>query len=167
MKFSPAITISLIKLDLSYCGLSTEVLAKFLENNFRLFSLQKLLLEHNYIKSDIFDKLLSDEIILENLNCLDLSYNDIGCEQYEENEFLIKFIKKYTNLKSIKLIITNFFNFWNLNLDNKEKDFKRLYTDLLNDLKVKNRAFKFVIEDNEKDYFMENRFSDLFEFKNH
>ena len=105
--------------------------------------------------------------MLENLNCLDLSYNDIGCEQYEENESLIKFIKKYTNLKSIKLIITTFFNFWNLNLDNKEKDFKRLYIDLLNDLKVKNRAFKIVIEDNEKDYYIEKCLSDLFEFKNH
>ena len=167
MKFSPAITISLIKLDLSYCGLSTEVLTKFLENNFGLFSLQKLLLEHNYIKSEIFDKLLSDEIILENLNCLDLSYNDIGCEKYEENESLIKFIKKYTNLKSIKLIITTFFNFWNLNLDNKEKDFKQLYIDLLNDLKVKNRAFKIVIEDNEKDSYIEKCLSGLFVFKNH
>ena len=54
LKFSPTTRISLIKLDLSYCGLSTDVIIKFLKNNFGLFSLKNLQLKYNNIKNDFF-----------------------------------------------------------------------------------------------------------------
>ena len=54
LRLSPAIKISLIKLDLSYCGLLTEEIINFLKNNFGLFSLQKLNLNYNNIKIDIY-----------------------------------------------------------------------------------------------------------------
>ncbi len=166
LRLSPAIKISLIKLDLSYCGLLTEEIINFLKNNFGLFSLQKLNLNYNNIKSDIFEKLLSDEILLENLNVLDLSHNEIDCKEYKENEFLVKCIRKYTNLKSIKLICSYFFSLWDLNIsiDYKDNGFRKLYTDLLTEFKKNNRTFKIIIEDKEKEIH-DKCFVDLFEIK--
>ena len=166
LRLSPAIKISLIKLDLSYCGLLTEEIINFLKNNFGLFSLQKLNLNYNNIKSDIFEKLLSDEILLENLNVLDLSHNEIDCKEYKENEFLVKCIRKYTNLKSIKLIHSYFFSLWDLNIsiDYKDNGFRKLYTDLLTEFKKNNRTFKIIIEDKEKEIH-DKCFVDLFEIK--
>ena len=169
LRLSPAIRISLIKIDLSYCGLLTEEIINFLKNNFGLFSLQKLNLNYNNIKSDIFEKLLSDEILLENLNVLDLSHNDIDCKEYKENEFLVKCIRKYTNLKAIKLLCSYFFGLWDLNIsiEYKETGFRKLYTDLLTEFKNNNRTFKIIIEDKEKEeiHNLEDCFVDLFEFK--
>ena len=168
LRLSPAIKISLIKLDLSYCGLLTEEIINFLKNNFGLFSLQKLNLNYNNIKSDIFEKLLSDEILLENLNVLDLSHNEIDCKEYKENEFLVKCIRKYTNLKSIKLIRSYFFSLWDINIsiDYKDSGFRKLYTDLLTEFKNNNRTFKIIIDDKEKEeHDIEDCFVDLFEIK--
>ena len=165
LKLSPALKISLLKIDLSYCGLCTDVLINFLKNNFGLFSLQKLKLDYNNIQCDIFEKLLYDDILLENLNVLDLNQNKINCEKYIENECLIKIIQKFTNLKCIKLVDSSFYNFWNLNIspDFPDKRFRTLYSDLLKYLKINKRKFKLVVEDEmclEKDFIV------LFEFKN-
>ena len=164
LKLSPAIKISLLKLDLSYCGLCTEVLINFLKNNFGLFSLQKLKLDYNNIQCDIFEKLLDDEILLENLNILDLNQNEINCEKYIENEFLIKVIQKFTNLKCIKLVDSGFYNFWNLNIssDFQDNGFRTLYSDLLKYLKENKRKLKLVVEN---DICLEKDFIVLFEFK--
>ena len=168
LRLSPSIKISLIKLDLSYCGLLTDEIINFLKNNFGLFSLQKLNLNYNKSKSNIFEKLLSDEIMLENLNVLDLSHNEIDCNEYEENEFLVKCIKKYTNLKSIKLIYSNFYGVWDLNIsiDNEYKGIRKLYINLLDEIKKNNRTFKIIIDDKEvEEHDIEDCFVDLFEIK--
>ena len=78
--------------------------------------------------------------MLENLNILELSHNEIDCKEYKENEFLVKFIRKYTNLKSIKLISSYFFGLWDINIsiEFKEAGFRKLYTDLLTEFKNNN-----------------------------
>ena len=168
LRLSPTIKISLIKLDLSFCGLSTDLIINFLKNNFGLFSLQKLKLDYNNIESDIFIKLLYDEILLENLNVLDLSENIIKVDKIEENEALLNLIKKYTNLKSIKLRNSYFFESWDyhVSLDSGDSEkYREIYTRLLKDLSAKNRIFKFIIDADKKDYYLEHEFKDLFYFK--
>ena len=168
LRLSPAIKISLIELDLSYCGLSTNVLINFLKNNFGLFSLQKLKLDYNNIQSDIFEKLLCDEILFENINVLDMSENTLNCDKIEENEALRKFVERYTNLKAIKLRNTFFFDLWDYHIsDDSEnhKDYRDIYIKLNKDLKEKKRIFKFIIEEAHKDRFIEKEFANLFSFK--
>lgn len=158
---SPAIKISLINLDLSYCGLSTNVLINFLKNNFGLFSLKKLKLDYNNILSDIFEKIISDEILLENLNVLDLSENEIQCKKYEENEFLKSFIQKYQNLEVIKLKNSLFYRMWNINLD--IKNIRELYNEIIDYIETNNRKFHFIVE--KKSEFLEKKYENLFIFK--
>jgi hypothetical protein len=168
LRISPAVKISLIKLDLSFCGLSTDVLINFLKNNFGLFSLQKLKLIYNNIQSDIFEKLLCDEILLDNINVLDISENTINCDKIEENEALRKFVERYTNLKTIKLRNTFFFGLWDYHISNdyeNHKEYRDIYSKLIKDLTEKKRIFKFIIEEAEKDRFLEKQFNNLFSFK--
>ena len=164
LKISTSIKITLIKLDLSFCGLTTDILVNFLKNNFGLFSLKNLKLKYNNIDSSLFGKLLSNEILLEQLNTLDLSENDIGCDKFEESVSLIEFIEKYQNLKQIILINSMFVNNWTdhiaPNMD-IEKKFNKLYSDLNDKLKLNNRDFIFI------DYewtFINKEFSHLFFF---
>ena len=163
LKLSPTIKISLIKLDLSYCGLRTNTIINFLKNNFGLFSLQKLNLCYNNIESDFFKQLLSDEIVLENINVLDLSENEISCQNYENHEFLVKFVLKYINLKSIKLLNTSFLKFWNFNISSEideEFKYKKLYKKLKENIITNKRTFKlFVFKGGN---FIEQEYSFLF-----
>ena len=167
LNISPSVKISLIKLDLSYCGFSTEVVINFLKNNYGLFSLKNLKLKYNNIQSDIFEKLLNDEISLENLKILDLSQNEIFCKKIEENDFLIQFIKKYTNLEILKLKNSYFYPNWIANVSpdyNKDPKFSRLYLGLLNYLKSGNREFRFITEiDNH--FYLEEKYRKIFDFK--
>ncbi len=167
LRLSPAIKISLIKLDLSFCGLSTDLVINFLKKNFGLFSLQKLKLDYNNIEGDIFIKLSYDEILLENLNIIDLSSNIIKVEKIEENEAFLNLTKKYTNLKSIVLRNTTFFESWDYHVssdcDDSEK-YREAYTNLLKDVSAKKRNFKLIIEEDKKDNYIEPEFKDLFDF---
>ena len=167
LKLSPSIKVSLIKLDLSFCGLQTDIVISFLKNNFGLFSLKNLNLKYNIIKSDIFQKILCDDIILENLNSFDLSQNIITCEKYNENESLVNFIKKHQNLEKLKLIESYFFKSWNMNITPEqdiEEKFKNLYKDLVKDLKINKRRFMFIIDEESWNY-VEQEFNSLFSFQ--
>ena len=114
LKLSTSISITLVKLDISFCGIYTDVIVKFFKNNPKLLSLRYLNLRYNNIKSDFFEKILSnEEIFLDNLNFIDLSENDIICNTIEKTEGLIKFIKKQYNFESLQLINTGFFTNWN------------------------------------------------------
>ena len=166
LKLSPSIKLALIKLDLSFCGLNTDVLINFLKQNYGLFSLKKLNLKYNNLESDIFKKMDCDEITLESLNIIDLSENTIECKTIEENENLIKFIVKNKNLEMIKLMSSNFFESWiNLFKQDNAKKLNNLYKDLKKYLKENNRRFMFVIDEDNSSTFNEGEFLDLFSFR--
>ena len=168
LKLSPSIKISLIKLDLSFCGLKTDSIIKFLKNNYGLFSLKVLNLKYNNIESNIFEEFVcDDEINLEKLTSLNLSENQINCQKYEENEYLIKFIEKFEKLEVIKLYFCAFFNLWNMNISpevNHDGKLRKLYEGFKDYLNKKNRKFVFQIDKN-KNCYIEKRFDGLFEFK--
>ena len=167
LKISPSIKVSLIKLDLSFCGLKTDIVINFLKNNFGMLSLKKLNLKYNNIESDIFQKILCDEIILENLFSFNLSQNLISCKEYEENNFLVNFIEKHQHLAKIKLIETNYFTNWNLNTSidfDSEGKYRNLYLKFMDNLKKNNRNFKFIIDKKHSDT-IEEIFKGLFSFK--
>ena len=162
LKLSPSMKISLIKLDLSFCGITTNVLIKFLKKNFGLFCLKNLKLKYNNIKSDIFEYILSDDILIGSLNIIDLSENQIQCKEYKENEYLVKFFEKYHNLKQIKLMNSEFIGNWNTNI---QKDaFKQLYKEFIEYLKKENRNVIFVI-DSDNWSRVEAEFEPLFSFR--
>ena len=167
LKLSPSIKISLIKLDLSFCGLTTDILINFLNNNIGLFSLKNLKLKYNNIESDIFEKFISNDILIENLNIIDLSENFIYCKSYEENCSLIKFIEKYQNLTQMKLMNSDFFNNWNANISidfDIEGKFRALYNKFAEKIHKDNRNFIFII-DSDNWSIIENEFQMLFEFR--
>ena len=103
LKISPMITISLVKLDLSYCGLSDQNVYNFLKNNYGLLNLKQLNLSNNFITIKIFNLLLKLEQYLEKLTSLDLSMNYINSLNIEDYGEIEKFIDKHSHLKKIKL----------------------------------------------------------------
>ena len=111
--------------------------------------------------------MLEDEIKLDNLNVIDLSHNEIQSKKVEEHSFLIKFIKKFSNLTKIKLKYSNFYEIWitntSTNYDNS-KQFSTLYVDLIKYLRQINRKFNFVVEQN--DTYLEDNYRELFTFRN-
>ena len=166
LKFSPTTRISLIKLDLSFCGLTTDIMINFLKNNFGLFSLKNLKLKYNNIKSDFFEKILIDQLFLNNLETLDLSYNEIPCKKVEEHTSLIKFIENNSNLSRIKLKNSSYYNNWILltspDYDNT-KQYTKLYIDLVIYLKKNYRKFIFVV-DNSSNVHLDEKYREIFTF---
>ena len=108
IKISPMIKISLIKLNLSNCGLNDNVVCNFLKNNFGLLNLKILNLSNNYITLKIFSLLLQLEIMLEKLNTLDLSMNFIESMNIDEYESIKNIVDKYKHLRKIKVQETSF-----------------------------------------------------------
>ena len=167
LNLSPSMKISLIKLDLSFCGITTKVLTNFLKNNYGLFSLKKLKLKYNNLDSKIFENLLSDQISLDKLNVIDLSENEIPCKEYDEAEGLVKFIEKYQNLEQVKFMNSCFIDRWTTaispDLDIGGK-FRKLYTGFKDNIKRDNRKFIFII-DSDNWNFVEKEFEHLFSFR--
>ena len=115
--FSSIIKLSLIKLDLSYCGLNDNCLSNFLKNNFDLISLTNLNLSNNFLTIKFFSSCSSvnindesENIILEKIKIIDLSFNSI---KYQSNNDLIKinkYIDKHRYLQKIKFQNNEFLN---------------------------------------------------------
>ena len=140
LKLSPMIKISLIKLNLSYCGIDNELACKFLNNNFGLLSLKVLILSRNFIDLKFFELSKKIEIALEKLECLDLSLNDIHSLTYEEYQNIEFFINKHIHMKRIKLQETIFSqNLLVLSQSEPEK-FGEINRNLIS------KEFKFVVE---------------------
>ena len=167
LKFSLNLTISLIKLDLSFCGLDTDTLIKFFKNNSKFFSLRNLNLRYNNIKSDFFEKINSNnEICLDNINYIDLSENEIICETVEKIENLCLFIENHQNLEKLKIINTGFFSDWidNVKDSNPNADkFKGVFVKLKTNLDENKREFKFILNEGNIN-FVKKEFQDLFNF---
>ena len=100
----------MFKLDLSFCGLKDESVMKFFKNNFGLLNLQILNLSNNHLTDNFFDlgSGLKEEILLEKLNILDLSSNNINLKEIKDLKALNNFVKNHRDLKKIKLQYTNF-----------------------------------------------------------
>ena len=103
LKISPMIQISLIKLNLSYCGLSEQIICEFLQNKNGLLNLEQLNLSNNLITIKLFKLISKKDISLEKLLSLDLSYNNISSLNIEEYSEIEQFIDKHSHLKKIKL----------------------------------------------------------------
>ena len=167
MRISPNAKFSIIRLDLSFCGFSTDTIINFLKNNYGLFSLKILQLKYNNITCDIFKKLLNDEISLDNLKVIDLSQNEIFCKKLEDNEYLVQNIKKFTNLEIIKLRETYFYPNWITNISpnfSKDPQYVQLYSDLLEYLKRYNRQFAFLTNA-ENSLYLDDKYKNIFKFK--
>ena len=102
LRISSMVKISLIKLNLSYCGLCNGDVCNFLQNNFGLLNLKDLNLSNNFITVKIFNLILKIDLSLEKLASLDLSMNNIDSLTIEEYTDIEKFIIKHPKLKKIK-----------------------------------------------------------------
>ena len=163
LKISTNVMISLIKLDLSFCGLYTDVLINFFKNNPKFLSLQSLILRYNNIKADLFGKIISyEEIYLGNINYIELSGNEIICENLEKIENLIKFVKVHHYLENIQLINTGFLT--DLIIKIKKEDFKFKFLNLKDYLTENKREFQFIINEANPDFIID-ELKSLFNFK--
>ena len=162
---SKNIIFSLIKLDLSFCGLRTDVLINFFKNNPKFISLKKLILQYNNLTSDFFREILNlNEICLDNLNFLDLSENDITCNKIEKMENFYNFIEKYKYLDSIRLINSNFLS--NLLEKKKDNQYIEIFNKLFKHTTESKRNFKFIVNEANPSYFSKDDiFLYFFEFK--
>ena len=140
LKLSPMIKISLIKLNLSYCGLDNELVCKFLNNNFGLLNLKILILSKNFIDLKFFELIKKIEIPLEKLECLDLSLNDIHSLTYEEYQNVELFVNKHIHLKRIKLQETIFTQDLLVLSQHEPEKFGEINRNLIS------KDFKFVVE---------------------
>ena len=168
LKISTNVVISLIKLDLSFCGLYTDVLVNFFKNNPSFLSLRILNLRYNNIKGDFFAKIMSnDEICLDNINFIELSENGIVCENFEKIDSLGKFIRKHQNLESMQLINTGFFTDlmkYIRDKNSKDEKIKEVFIKLKEYLAENKRDFKFIINEGNQTY-VKKEFQNFFCFK--
>ena len=75
-----------------------------------LYNLQILNLSNNHLTDNFFDlgSGLKEEILLEKLNILDLSSNNINLKEIKDLKALNNFVENHRDLKKIKLQYTNF-----------------------------------------------------------
>ena len=122
LRISPYVKISMIKLNLSYCGLKTETVWKLFQNNYGLLNLVSLNLSYNFITNNYFVLCGGQDILLEKLRTIDLSMNDINCNDIDIIEQIENFINNYQKLKKIKIQENSFMNdLFLLYQQNKEK----------------------------------------------
>jgi len=103
LRISPSVKISLIKLNLSFCGIQTETIWKFFQNNYGLLNLVSLNLSFNFISNNFFTLCSGQDILLEKLKVIDLSNNKINCQNINDFIKINNFIYNYQKLKTIKI----------------------------------------------------------------
>ena len=155
LRISPSVKISLIKLNLSFCGLKTETIWKFFQNNFGLLNLVSLNLSYNSISNSLFTLCSGQDILLEKLKVIDISKNNIHCKDLKEFKQIEIFINNYQKLKKIKIqkndFIEEMIDIYDKNkseIDSiidkfKEKEIK-FYFDLQYDKKVKEKLLDII-----------------------
>ena len=122
LSFSPSIKISLVKLNLSFCGLKDSYISKFFSNNFDLLNLKNLNLHNNFLSVNFFS-LFEDKnklILIDKLEKIDLSFNSIKCQNKDDLEKLNIFIENHKFLKILKLQNNNILKIFRKNEDLKE-----------------------------------------------
>ena len=155
---SPMIKISLIKLNLSYCGLDNETVCKFLNNNFGLLSLKVLNLRNNFIDLKFFTSIKSVDLSLEKLNCLDIGINEFQTLTFADYLNIEYFANKHPNLKKIKVQQTTFIQDLLTLTQNEPEKLIEVNKNLIN------REIKFIIEND--DALTIDPLKELIEYKN-
>ena len=140
LKLSPIFKISLIKLNLSYCGLDNNTICTFLSNNFGLLNLKYLNLSNNFIELKFFALIKTLDLSLEKLISLDLSLNDIHSMTIEDYQNIELFINKHPNLKKIKVQETILLQDLLILSQNESDKVGEINKNLIS------REFKFVVE---------------------
>ena len=87
-----------------------DVLWKLFQNNYGLLNLISLNLSYNFITNNYFFLCGGKDILLENLRTIDLSMNQIDCNDLGILEQIEKFINNYKKLKKIKIQENCFMN---------------------------------------------------------
>ena len=121
LMLSPSIKLSLKILNLSYCGLTSQIVINFLQGNFGLLSLKKINLSYNLLNNEIFNLFKvknkdeneneekDEKCLFEKLLKLDFSFNeDISCESINDLKVFYTFISEIPSLRKIKLQGTKF-----------------------------------------------------------
>lgn len=157
LRISPMIKITLIKLDLSYCGLTDENLCDFMKNNFGLLNLEIMNLSNNFLTFKIFNLILKIETSFENLTTLDLSMNQNDSLTFQEYKDIETFINKHSHFKKIKLQQINFVLNLLLILQNENVECEKINKNLIN------KGVKFVVE--EESRYSIGPLKELFELK--
>ena len=130
----------MIKLNISYCGLKTETVWKLFKNNYGLLNLVSLNLSYNLILNNFFILCGTQDILLEKLKSIDLSMNQIHCNDLTMLQNIEKFINNYQKLKRIKLQENGFMkDLFLLYQQHKEQT-----EEIINRLKIK--EFKFYVD---------------------
>ena len=165
LKISPAVKISIYKLDLSFCGLFNEDVWKFFRNNFGLLNLYDLNLSNNLLTNNLFNLCsgIQGDILLEKLEMIDLSGNKMECTNIKDLKGLDTFVDNHKELKKIKLQQTNFIA--GLNKLIKTDNNKDEVNNIIQRLSEKNIKFVIGEECNNPKNFKEYLYN-LLEFKN-
>ena len=159
LRISPSVKISLVKLNLSFCGLKTETIWKFFQNNFGLLNLVSLNLSYNFISNSFFSLCSGPDILLEKLKIIDISRNDIHCKEINSFKEIEKFINNYQKLKKIKIQNNDYIEEL-IELYKEKKDEINSIID-----KLKSKEIKFFVEVSYKDLIIE-KLSDIIDYKN-
>ena len=159
LRISPSVKISLVKLNLSFCGLKTETIWKFFQNNFGLLNLVSLNLSYNFISNSFFSLCSGPDILLEKLKIIDISRNDIHCKEINSFKEIEKFINNYQKLKKIKIQNNDYIEEL-IELYKEKKDELNIIID-----KLKNKDIKFFVEVSYKELIVE-KLSDIIDYKN-
>ena len=120
LRISPSVKISMIKLNLSYCGL-----------------LVSLNLSHNFITNNFFKLCAGPDILLEKLKIINLSMNQINCKEINDFKQIENYINNYQKLKRIKMQENTFMNDLFLLYDNKPSKIN----EIIDRLKIKEVKF--------------------------
>lgn len=164
--FSSASKISLKKLNLSYCGLSTKSIISFLKTNFGLLSLKELNLSNNFIDNSFFeeyystnaspainyeltednimkdvDKSKEEGFLLEKLFKIDLSNNKFELNSINDYERFSRFLLLHSNLRKVKMqnnkFESDFYKLWGDKEDNENRKSINNYIQLFIQKKIK------------------------------
>ena len=158
LRISPSVKISLVKLNLSFCGLKNETIWKFFQNNFGLLNLVSLNLSYNFISNSFFSLCSGTDILLEKLKIIDLSRNSINCKNMDDVKAIEKFINNYQKLKKIKIQNNEFIE----ELINLYKEKKDEINAII--IKLKNKEIKFFVDLKYKESVVE-QLNDIIDFK--
>ena len=121
LMLSPSIKLSLKILNLSYCGLNSQIVLNFFQGNYGLLNLKKINLSYNFLNNEIFDlfkvkskdengnEVKEEKCLFEKLLKIDFSFNeDISCGSMNDLKIFYTFISETPSLRKIKLQGTKF-----------------------------------------------------------
>ena len=158
LRISPSVKISLVKLNISFCGLKTETIWKFFQNNFGLLNLVSLNLSYNFISSTFFTLCAGQDILLEKLKLIDISKNDIHCKDIDDLKKIELFINNYQKLKKIKIQKNDFIEELIELYNNKKDEVNEII------VKIKSKEIKFFVDSLYKKQ-IQDKLNDIIDYK--